>query len=374
MLMRQAGFYAQVITAISLQQRQMVGFAFVDDMDLCVAGPHVTENNVVQQMQALVTQWEGTLRATGGALVPEKCFWYLLDYRYIGDKWQLATKAQHHGEITVHNSDGRLLTIPRLETSEACRTLGMKLAPDGNWDEEVNYLISVMTTWQTRMMVLRLNQHDATFSLRNVILRKILYPLATTTFSKDQCNRIMWPLLQTGLAKGGIVRTLPRALVHGPLQYGGLDLPDLHTEQTVMHLKMLLRFGNDGNHPTGFLLQATAEALRLELGYNGELFSAPAELSANLTDSWITHLWRTMHESHLMVLSDFTSPPPGRVNDVELMRLFIDSGQRQPHLKLLNECQMFLQAFYLSDIVDATGSRIQGSCWEVQHPCSLELN
>jgi len=184
----------------------------------------------------------------------------------------------------------------------------------------------------------------------------------------------MRPLLHTGLAKGGIVRTLPRALVHGPLQYGGLDLPDLHTEQTAAHIKTLLRFGNKCDHPTGFLLHAMAEALRLELGYNGELFSAPAELSANLTDSWITHLWRIAHESQLMLLLDFESPSPGRVNDVELMRLFIDSGQQQPHLKLLNECRMFLHAFYLSDIVDATGSRIQGHCWEVQHPCSSELN
>jgi len=97
----------------------------------------------------------------GGALVPEKCFWYQLDYQYIGDKWQLATKAQHPGDITVHNSEGHLLTIPRLETSEARQTLGVRLAPDRNWEEEVNYLISVTTIWQTCMMASCLKKNSA---------------------------------------------------------------------------------------------------------------------------------------------------------------------------------------------------------------------
>jgi len=54
------------------------------------------------------------------------------------------------------------------------------------------------------------------------------------------------------------------------------------------------------------------------------------------------------------------------------MHLFINSGQKQPNLKMLNNCWMFLHAFFLSDIVDATGSRIESGCWEVQHACHSE--
>jgi len=34
--------------------------------------------NLVQQLQKAVTQWDGLLWASGGTLVPEKCFWYLV--------------------------------------------------------------------------------------------------------------------------------------------------------------------------------------------------------------------------------------------------------------------------------------------------------
>jgi len=40
-LMCQARFYANLMAAISLKENHLVGFAFVDDTDLCVYGPQV---------------------------------------------------------------------------------------------------------------------------------------------------------------------------------------------------------------------------------------------------------------------------------------------------------------------------------------------
>jgi len=33
----------------------------------------------VAHLQQLITNWQGVLRATRGALVPDKYFWYLID-------------------------------------------------------------------------------------------------------------------------------------------------------------------------------------------------------------------------------------------------------------------------------------------------------
>jgi len=45
-IMHSEGFYAHVISVISGQSQKLVGFAFVDDTDLCVHGPHITVQNV----------------------------------------------------------------------------------------------------------------------------------------------------------------------------------------------------------------------------------------------------------------------------------------------------------------------------------------
>jgi len=59
----------------------LAGFAFVDDTDLCISGQPTTSDTATL-MQKLVPQWEGLLMATGGALVPEKGFWYLMEFEY----------------------------------------------------------------------------------------------------------------------------------------------------------------------------------------------------------------------------------------------------------------------------------------------------
>jgi len=61
-----------VSCTISQKEKAIGGFAFVDDMDLCVSG-HQTAEQTAIQMKQLVTNWEGLLKMTAGALVPEKC-------------------------------------------------------------------------------------------------------------------------------------------------------------------------------------------------------------------------------------------------------------------------------------------------------------
>jgi len=79
-IMHENGFYAHMIGAISHSAKKLVGLAFVDNMDLCVHGPHINSTNLRMAMQHSVDNWEGLLRATGRALMPSKCFWYLIDF------------------------------------------------------------------------------------------------------------------------------------------------------------------------------------------------------------------------------------------------------------------------------------------------------
>jgi len=67
-----------------------------------------------------------------------------------------------------------------------------------------------------------------------------MYPLLTTTFSPSQCNQITSPILTRGLPAASLVCTFPQALVHGPNMYGGADIPNLHTEQTIAQILQVL--------------------------------------------------------------------------------------------------------------------------------------
>jgi len=246
-------------------------------------------------------------------------------------------------------------------------------APDGNWQTEADYLFSVAADWKVRMAAAKLNPVNAMFSLKNVVLRKLCYPLITTTFLQTQCKKIMSPLLQQGLACAGFNRNFPCDLAHGPLEYGGVDLPHLYTEQLLAHVITVLHYGPDHQDPTGLLLHATGEAMRLKAGYNGKLLEIPLILEDNVTPSWIKHVWRSTQEAGITLSTDFAEVALRRQGDIELMCLFVQNGIKQPELHTLNLCRIYLRVFLVSDIVSGSGESVLPSFWDHPTPADSEL-
>jgi len=69
----------------------MGGFAFVDDTDLIITDKSNNERTVANKMQQSLQLWHGLLKATGGDLVPDKCFWYLINFQYKKNHWKYKT-------------------------------------------------------------------------------------------------------------------------------------------------------------------------------------------------------------------------------------------------------------------------------------------
>jgi hypothetical protein len=66
-------------TSIEGEQLHFVGYRFFDDTDIIQSGqPGEPFQVLAMRMQVAMDTWEGGLRATGGALEPEKLFWYLI--------------------------------------------------------------------------------------------------------------------------------------------------------------------------------------------------------------------------------------------------------------------------------------------------------
>jgi len=92
-ILQEAGYGVTFKPAINGSSVSFVGYSFVDDTDLVQTGPHIdsTSQEVLPLMQAALLLWEQGLRATGGALVPSKSFWYNIDFRWKGSHWRYLT-------------------------------------------------------------------------------------------------------------------------------------------------------------------------------------------------------------------------------------------------------------------------------------------
>ena len=73
LLMHNAGFVTQLISAFSGLSVALVGFLFVDDTDLLVFGSRLdTAQTICQKLQNMISYWNGILWVSGGALKEEK--------------------------------------------------------------------------------------------------------------------------------------------------------------------------------------------------------------------------------------------------------------------------------------------------------------
>jgi hypothetical protein len=140
-MLREAGFGVQFSAALSNTNIHFSAYSFVDDTDLPqVAEDGQTLDAVVKSMQDSLDKWEGGIRATGGALVPLKSHWYLIEHDFHPNGTPFIAKRTNSFELTMRGATDQQVKLQKLPNHQALRTLGVRLAPDGNMRTELVYL------------------------------------------------------------------------------------------------------------------------------------------------------------------------------------------------------------------------------------------
>ena len=205
-MLKAAGFGFKVTNAMSKEKFSFVCYAFVDDTDLVHSSEYLSGeydddvNQLVAEMQSVVDTWEGGLRASGGALVPSKSYWYLIHFSFLNNRWQYANIQDTPGELTIRDVSGlNRVTLERLEVSEARKTLGVFIAMDGNQLMQVAELLIKTQRWADRVRVGQLSHAEAWFSLTLCMMKTLEYSFMAMSLTQKQCNQIMQPVLDAGL-------------------------------------------------------------------------------------------------------------------------------------------------------------------------------
>ena len=62
----------------------------MDDTNIINAAKSIdtTGEDLLIQQQKVMDTWKGSLNATGGALRPDKSYWYMQDYKHSGNQWK----------------------------------------------------------------------------------------------------------------------------------------------------------------------------------------------------------------------------------------------------------------------------------------------
>ena len=176
---------------------------------------------------------------------------------------------QSDPQLWVRNKDGEYEAIERVEIDTGKRTVGVRIAPDGSMDDEQEYLQEQINEWAEKIRTSNIPRDLVWTAMNTGILRKLAYSLPASTFTKKQCEDLMWLVIQIGLPKSSMHRRFPRAILYASHTVGGVGLPHPYVEQGVQQLKRLVEYGVLDANIMGHLLQTTLEWLAVELGCTG---------------------------------------------------------------------------------------------------------
>jgi hypothetical protein len=203
----------------------------------------------------------------------------------------VSTTNGHHISLTSGSAFNTPEPIQRISTMKGQRTLGVRLAPDGNDNDEYNYRIQQANTMSQRIKEAPLGREHIGVGFRAIWRMMIQYPLGATCFSAKQCSKLQARYLPTFLSKMGINRSTATAVRHGPSLYGGMDTFQLNTEQGVQHTALTVAHLRKDDE-VGRMFTISIDHLQLQAGVSWPVLSQPGHKQRLYVDPYhVTNTW-----------------------------------------------------------------------------------
>ena len=352
-ILRNRGFSVHFCGAISRELFIIVGYSYVDDCDLFQSGEDPVE--VLESMQNLIRSWGSLVEVTGGALRPDKSWWYLIEYVWNRGQW-IAADARDDLDLVAPTPTGIDVSLKRLKADESAELLGVWMAPSGNNTKLVKVLKKHAVEWAGRIKLGNPSQTEAFTALKTTISAKLKYPLACSTLTEKECKSIMYPALKAALGKSGFASNLPTSVRDGPVTSGGAGIMSLYHFQGTARVSALVEHVLRQT-PTGKQILICIEDMVLDAGMYGLLWNMPFDKYSKWVEqsSWIYAICEYNHTHHISIQCPHPTLQPARTRDRSIMECVSSLISNTSELRAINRVRQFHGVVHLSDIASADG-------------------
>jgi hypothetical protein len=288
-------------------------------------------------------------------------FYYLVDFRWNRGTWSYELSHEMQ-PLQIRNLDGELQDVEQVPITEARKTLGVHLAPDGSNTKEFQMLCEKAQTWADNIQIHKLSRKFAWQSLQSTIMAQLSYPLQATTMSPDQCARIDKIIRQAALPASGMLRTFPLGLAYGSVAHQGLGMIGLYDRQGIAAVIASVKYLNNPDHLVGQQLKVSIDVMTIEIGHDDLFFHLPYEdWNFLATESYVKHIWKYA-STHDIRIEGPKKRWSRRQGDSCIIPHFTEHYGKKDLLRL-NRCRLYIQAMTLSDIVTTDGKNFTEACW-----------
>ena len=191
---------------------------FEDDFEMCMANA-----------QKGAQTWCDLTRINGGLVALHKTSWKAIAWRVMDGSMEMVKATEH--TIVVKDGKGAYAKIDFLPPDRASKGLGYWISPSGNQDHHHRATLEAVQLLCDAAIGSYLTAAEAIQAVRQRIVPKLDYALKTTTFDTKQCGKFNTALRSAFVAPMGMNRHYPKAILHAPVDYGGMNFPEIESLQ-----------------------------------------------------------------------------------------------------------------------------------------------
>lgn len=355
--MHMEGLSTPFCQKITKQILSLVGFMYVDDMDLIHLRDDLDAELITEDLQLALQYWNKLVKVTGGALEPNKSGWYAY-----GQQWDpIMGRYRPHDLGSTGDKDGHIVSLPFISCHSSQEMIGVKLTPTGNYSNQLNTMLD------KAMEEVNLSPVDMMQAIKTSVLPRISWPLTCMSISKEDGKRILRPVLKSALPKLGIVSTLGYDFIHGSPESQGLGIPELYHLTYAKQVEILVDHLWKSSE-TGHFIQMAIQEFIIKTGTFHQPFATPKQsrLTQRLSTehTWIGALHRYSKEHNIILSLPLPTIAVHRKNDASLMDTLDGLPFLSSHdLKDTNVCRLYKKVFFLSDIFSGDGSTLSAFAW-----------
>ena len=221
-----SGFTASNIT--QKENLSTVGTGYVDDVTLVSSTQRdqaQTYSMVKNQIKQMGQVWENLLYISGGRLELTKCFWVPIVWNWKGGKPYISTRNKNRQrDLTLTESETTYkITIPKKGTKDFEKRLGVWTNCEATWSKEFKSWIEYSRQFGKKIKWAGLDRVSGYHAYHSLWIAKFRYSAPVVGFTTSQIKQIYTMVVGPCLSAGGYCSKMPRAVVFGPTELGGMD-------------------------------------------------------------------------------------------------------------------------------------------------------
>jgi hypothetical protein len=214
--------------------------AFVDDSHGIIihnASSHISLHDTIQHnLQA----WERLLHTVGGKLEISKCCKIRFGQTcYDSRNTTVASTPVNNISIIDHETNTPI-ALSENTTSAPYKLLGVNIAFDGNSAAQSKMFHKKCEKLTVAFNRCQLTAEGTIQGYRSIFLPGVKYGLAASSIPIIDLRHSQQIITRAILPKLGFNRHFPSPVVYAPVQYGGIGIQDMATEQEIAHTALVL--------------------------------------------------------------------------------------------------------------------------------------